>query len=317
MKRLVLALALALAACGPSAAQTEGWSPIELSATPLEMPERIGDLAVLAGFVLESPQARFGGLSGLHVFADGRLLAVADSGEWFLAELDRDPETGAPLGLRNARMALMRDESGQPFPTKEAGDAEDLAVLPDGRIAVSFEHTQSIRLYDLFGAGPMAPAAAGPPLAETARLGANRGLEALASIDEALIVGAERGHRAGPLPVWRVALGAELPVAPAYTLRAPFGYGLTAFAADEQRLWVVQRFFAPGLGLRVRLLEANLPDEPGPIAMTERAVVAAPNPVDNFEGIAVNNGLIYVISDDNFSEDQRTLLLIFAAPEAG
>ena len=39
--------------------------------------------------------------------------------------------------------------------------------------------------------------------------------------------------------------------------------------------------------------------------------------MDNFEGIAARRGaagesLIYLVSDDNFSDKQRTLLLMFA-----
>jgi hypothetical protein len=319
MKRFILVVAwLAVAACGPSAAQNDTWSPIELTATPFTMPEQVGQLRFVAGFELESPQARFGGLSDLHVFDDGRLLAISDAGEWVLADIQFDPETGVPTGLSNARMALMRNEEGDPFPNKESGDAEDLAVLPDGRIAVSFEQTQTIRIYDLFGAGPMAPAAAGPPLAETERLGANRGLEALAVLPNGeLLIGAERGRRAGPLPLWRTSIGSAQPTSPRYTLNAPLGYGLTALDHGAN-LWAVQRFYAPGLGTRIRVGTLAMPDQSGRAEFVESAEIAPPLAVDNIEGIAVRvspqGERIYLISDDNFSEDQRTLLFVFHVP---
>jgi hypothetical protein len=45
-----------------------------------------------------------------------------------------------------------------------------------------------------------------------------------------------------------------------------------------------------------------------------------PVTVDNFEGVAVRRGedgetLVYVLSDDNFNPDQRTLLLMFELGE--
>ncbi len=319
---LTLAATLALAACSPSAAQNDTWSPIALTVTPFTMPEQVGELTFRAGFVLDSPQARFGGLSDLHVFDDGRLLAITDSGEWFLAELIVDPVTGLPMGLANPRMALMRNEAGEPFPNKQTGDSEDLAVLPDGRIAVSFEQTQSIRIYDLFGAGPMAPSQPGPALAGTDRLGPNRGLEALAVLPNGdLLIGAERGSRAGASPVWRAPLSGTAPVASAHRIRPPFGYGLTAWdATPEGRILLTQRFYAPGLGTRIRVLEAALEDPEPDLGFTELAILAAPLEVDNVEGLAVQplpdgpSGpalRIYLITDDNFSDSQRTLLFVF------
>ncbi len=326
MRLGLFALALAAAACGPSAAQTDAWAPIELTATPISLPAQVGALQGRVGFVLESPQARFGGLSDLHVFEDGRLLAVTDGGEWFLADLIFDPETGLPLGLANARMALMRDERGEPFPDKDSGDAEDLAVLPDGRIAVSFEQSQTIRIYDLFGAGPLASALPGPVLAGTEGLNGNRGLEALAVLPGGdLLVGAEMGRRGRANPIWRVSSEAEGPTEPLSRLRPPPGYGLTAWDWDEgsQSIVAVERFFAPGIGLRLRLVTGTLLQSGGAFEVEELAALEPPVPIDNLEGISIqpvsgNDSRLFLISDDNYSEDQQTLLLVFdwIRPEA-
>jgi len=317
MVGLVL-LGFCAASCGPSAAQTQAWTPVEVVARPITVPAQAGALQGRVGFVLESPEARFGGLSDLHVFEDGRLLAVTDSGEWLLAELVFDPATGLPTDLASARMALMRDEAGEPFPNKASGDAEDLAVLPDGRVAVSFEQTQTIRIYDLFGAGPLAPALAGPPLAEVEGLNPNRGLEALASLPNGdLLIGAELGRRGAASPVWLLSLDAESPLEPVSRMRTPPGFGLTGWDWDSERqvLVAVQRFFAPGFGLRIRLVAGPLPPEGRAFVLEELAALAPPLPIDNIEGVSIRSveggSRLFLISDDNYSENQQTILLVF------
>ena len=61
--------------------------------------DRIGQLAWCGGLALSSPDAAFGGLSGLVLSPDGaRLTAVADNGRWFRADLRYD-ENGCLAGL--------------------------------------------------------------------------------------------------------------------------------------------------------------------------------------------------------------------------
>ncbi len=104
--------------------------------------------------------ASFGGLSGFEVLEDGRFVARATQANGLMASLVLDAN-GNLTGVANVRTALMRDERGQPFESKDAGDAEDLTQLPDGRFAVSFEQTQSIRIYDLNRDGPFGAASRG------------------------------------------------------------------------------------------------------------------------------------------------------------
>jgi hypothetical protein len=319
MRQGLLALSFLAAACNLSTAQTDVWSPIELTATPIQVPAQAGSLQGRVGFVLESPQARFGGVSDLHVFEDGRLLAITDGGEWLLADLVLHPATGLPTGVVSARMALMRDERGEPFPDKDSGDAEDLAILPDGRVAVSFEQSQSIRIYDLFGAGPSAAAQAGPSLAGVEDLNGNRGLEALALLPSGeLLLGAEMGRRGRASPVWRLSLTMDAPAPPISRLRTPPGYGLTAWDWDPTRdqIVAVERFFAPGIGLRIRLVAAALPNEGRALQPAEIATLRPPQPMDNLEGLSIQplpegGSRLFLMADDNYSEDQQTLLLVF------
>jgi hypothetical protein len=324
MKRALLAGALfALAACAPSAADSpipEQWQALELSVERVSLgAETVGRLRFRGGLELSSSQETFGGFSGLEVLDEDRLLAVSDNGLWFEARLDLG-EDGTLVGLADARVALMRDEDGQPLDGKEAADAEGLTHLPDGRFAVSFEQTQTIRIYDINRDGPFGAARAGPRLAGVARLPRNSGLEAIAAgEDGALLVGAEGGD--GVAPLWRIALDAGEPAAPriGYALRA--GYSLTGMdRAPDGAFVALERFYAPVIGARARITRfpaAALNARGESLReVAELALLAPPLAIDNFEAIATTRSVdgttrLYILSDDNFSDRQRTLLLAF------
>jgi hypothetical protein len=321
MRAVLLLLALGLGACAPSAADPpipDQWRTVEFSARPVELgAERVGRLVFRGGLDLDSDGTGLVGLSGLEVLEENRLVAVADDGDWTEARLVLD-ETGALIGVADVRTAMLRDERGEPFANKRSGDSEGLAQLPDGRLAVSFEQTQTIRLYDLNRDGPFGAAQAGPRLQNVRRLPRNVGLEALAASDDgALIVGAEGSG--GETSLWRAPLEASEPAPVAARYRPSPGFSLTGLDRLPDGGYVaVERFYAPVIGARARI--TRFTDEAlregGTIQGEELALIAPPMPVDNFEGVAavrMPDGAtrLYIVSDDNFSERQRTLLLAF------
>jgi hypothetical protein len=321
MLRLLLCVtAVALAACDRSAAGppiAEQWRGIQVSAEPLTFAsETVGRLRYRGGIEFSSEQRVFGGLSGMEVLEGERLIAISDNGDWFEARLVLN-DAGDLVGARDWRTAMMRNEEGDPFPNKQSGDSEDLAQLTDGRFAVSFEQTQSIRIYDLNRDGPFGPAVSGPRLAETRSLPNNSGLEALTSTgDGDLIVGAEGGP-AATTPIWRARLDAQSPVAPSARYPISDGYSLTSLDRLPDGSYVaLERFFAPVIGPRARIKRFTF-DADGAVAdVEELAALAPPLPLDNFEAISavrMPNGAtrLYIVSDDNFSRRQRTLLLAF------
>ncbi|HVZ99730.1 MAG TPA: esterase-like activity of phytase family protein [Caulobacterales bacterium] len=322
-------LALLLAACGVASSQQRAqfdpdqWRNISVVATPVALgAEKVGALTFRGGLDLRSTDFAFGGLSGLVVLDDGRLVAVSDNGDWLSARIDLN-ERGDLVGVAEARMALMRGADGQPFDSKEAGDSEDVTQLPDGRFAVSFEQIQRIRIYDLNRDGPFGAAAWGPPLADVRRLPRNEGLEAITTDRSgALLVGAEHGDRRGHM-IWRAPLNAREPVAPLARLRLRAGYGLAGFARlPDGDIVALERFYAPVIGVRIRLerLDAAALAE-GRVEARELALFAPPLALDNFEGVAAvrrpdGGARLYLVSDNNFSPRQRTLLFAFDLDDA-
>lgn len=341
MKRALVAL-LALVACASSDRKVEtpapveealavsGWGPdlaewtsvrVSIRAAPLsaERPDltRVGGLTFRGGLELASDDPLFGGLSGLYVDDEDRLLAVSDQGQWFAARLILD-DRGALVGLADPRMAAMRGEDGKPLDDRRQADAEDVTRLPDGRFAVSFEQIHMVRLYDLAKRGPLAPAEKSLAFAGTDKLDGNDSLEAMSAFGDALLVGAE-GFRDRPAPFWIAPLAADALPAPAGVTRTQDGFGLVALdRLPDGDFVAMERFFAPVIGVRIfirRVNAAGLRASPARWEGEPVAELAPPVTLDNFEGLAVaprkDAIRIYIVADDNFSDSQKTLIYAF------
>jgi hypothetical protein len=324
MKGFVSLVSLALlCACAPSAADApipEQWRALDVQATPVTFGDAgLSRLRFRGGVELRSNDPAFGGLSDIEVLDGNRFISQSDDGEWFEGDLVLDV-SGALTGVANMRTAMMRDEQGRPFPNKEAADSEDIAQLPDGRIAVSFEQTQTIRIYDLNRDGPFGAAVPGPPLAGVERLPLNSGLEAMTALpDGTLVVGAEGGDEP-TTPIWFAPLSAHDPVPIAAHFPLSDGYSLTSLdRMPNGDLVALERFYAPVIGARariVRIAASEVHASDAPMRVGQLAQLGPPLPVDNFEGVSavrMPSGVtrIYIVSDNNFSARQRTYLFAF------
>lgn len=315
--------ALALAACTQtSTAINEQWTNVAVTVAPVELgAAQVGVLRFRGGLVLSAPsESGFGGWSDLEVFDDGRVIAISDDGKWLSARIVLDA-SGALTGFTDTRIALMRDENGQPFPDKDSADAEDLAQLPDGRFAVSFEQTHEIRIYDFNRDGPFGAATRGPPLADVRQLPPNSSLEALAvTSDGDLIAGAEyAGH------LWRVRSAQHSIPGPVARYPLEAGFALTSLdRLPNDDLVALERFYAAPIGSQARVTTIRAQDIDGNrvVEKTELGFLQYGLTLDNFEGVAAvrraDGGVrLYILSDDNFSTRQRTLLYAFDVVEGG
>jgi hypothetical protein len=308
-----LATALFALMCACAAPPPAGWRAVEIEAEAATLgTEQAGELTFLGGVELTSRTRGFGGLSDIHVAPDGAFIAITDAGAWVRGRLMLDAR-GAPTGIADVAIAAMRDERGRAFANKAAGDSEGLATLADGRIAVSFEQTQTIRLYPPLGAAPGA-ALPGPALAETTDLPLNAGLEAIAPLGAALLVGSEDKGR-----LWLAEEGAARPAPPVGALSPPLGFGLVELdVAPGGEVLALERFYAPGAGNSIRVLELTVQDG---VRAREIAALDPPLALDNFEGLSVAEiggaRVVFLVSDNNFNDRQRTLIYAFAWPRPG
>jgi hypothetical protein len=313
--------ALAAALLAALSSWPAGADPIAIEAVPVALdpvaPERdeIGRLRYRGGLELGSPDGRFGGFSALHVDPDGRrLVALSDKGRVLSARPVHDAR-GRLVDLRRAELRPLRGADGRAL-SKRRRDAEALAPDGQGGFYVAFEQDHRIWRYPA-GRRPFeSPPMTLPMPPGLNRAPANGGVEALAALgDGRLLALAERlidgdraagwvGGASGWAPLAYRILGIFRPTAAA---RLPSGDVL-----------VLERGFRLGVELSARLLRLDpSAATPGAVLVGEElAVIRWPKSVDNMEGLAARKGpagetLIYLISDNNFSPLQRTLLLLF------
>jgi len=277
---------------------------------------RLGALEYLGGLILASDDGRFGGYSGLSVDRDGAgLWAVSDRGHWLRLDFSRDA-TGLPVGVAQAQWLPLLDETGKPLSGRR-GDAEALRRDAAGGFWVAFEREQ--RLWRYANALSRPQAVALPVAART--LPGNGGLEALALLapgESPLLIAEEALPEAeGYSPVWlrRGAVWRRLNWRHSGDFRPTDAVGL-----PDGGLLVLERDFRWASGWAARLSRVQAAD----LAQAEGAVLqsrllaewARPYANDNLEGIDTRIGpdggiWVYLLSDDNHSRMQRSLLLVF------
>ena len=283
-----------------------------------------GALAFRGGLDLTSSFAEFGGLSSLRMRPDGEhFIAISDKGRWLTGRILYD---GArPVGIAEARMAPMLAADGRPLAAQGWYDSEALAE-DEGVLYVGIERVNRIVRFDFARHGLLAraePVAVPPGLAA---LPYNKGVEALVRVPKglplagALIAISERGlDRAGNLKAFLI--GGPKPGA--FAIRRSDDFDVSdATRLPSGDLLVLERRFNWTSGVAIRLRRIALASL-APGALVDGPVLLAADmgyQIDNMEGIdvhrtAAGETVLTLISDDNFSPIQRTLLLQFMLNE--
>jgi len=287
--------------------------PLAISATPIELgpvdevSSRLPEGTSFAGgWELTADNASFGGLSDLALDGNGNLLAVVDDGAFVWINL----EDGAPNG--KGQLAYMLGADGNLLQGKSLGDAEGLEVR-NGLAIVSFERTHRISAFGIDACGAASREALLSPLPDTfaGRLvDENRGAEALAVTPEGNILFGYETVENGHSPIGAVAgfqqSGWTDEVAPNPAGYAFVGFDTARIGGTDETFWLF-RSYDPIRGNRNVLSWQGGEKE---------IVLTRPLAVDNYEGVTVEdlgNGMarVWIVSDDNFNPQQRTLLLAF------
>lgn len=284
--------------------------------------QSVGRLLWRGGLELISDDAGFGGLSALWMSQDARrAVAVSDEGRWVSFHVAYDDD-GTLASAGSARLGPLREPDGRSLAgLKDWGDAEALAVLPTGDVLVAFERQHRLNRYSAL-----------PPVAlpdQSLLPGdhppeANEGVESLVAlpgggllaISEGLTAEVE-GKRA-----WQGFVTSKETFSEWRGFQIPQDADLAPVDAqigpDQRYLYWLERGFSIIGGVRVKLKRAPLDRAlAGTLLRPEElAFLKAPLAVDNIEGLWLRRGpagetLITLLSDDNFSPLQRTLLLQF------
>jgi hypothetical protein len=287
-----------------------------------------GKLIFRAGLNLYAKTGQFGGYSALAIDPSGRsLLAISDAGSWLRATLDYD---GRRLkGLSDAVVGPLLGADGKPLHDDRERDSEGLTLVDgdtqNGTAYVSFERRHRIDRYP-FTVERFGPPTGTVPLpAGMKGMTANSGIEAMTMIRTGklkgtLVIFAEHlTDKNGNLRGWLI--GGPTPGG--IVLRRLGGFDITDAAAlpDGGIVVLERRFrFSEGIKMRIRRIAAS---ELKRGTLIEGEVLLDANDslnIDNMEAIAAHRApsgeiVLTLMSDDNFSALQRTLIMQFTLPE--
>jgi hypothetical protein len=341
--RPVAALVLALSLAGYAAPAPAQFQPDAVPEPPAKIEVRarvidafdprdpgrkqFGSLVFRGGLELSSTHKQFGGLSSIRVAADGRFLALSDRAYWLRGRIVYRGE--APAGIADAEIAPMLYSDGRPITARGWYDSEALAEDGDTSY-VALERVHRILKFDTGKRGLVARGTLVPVPPEMSKLPSNRGIECLlvaprgtaagSAIAGALIAISERGLDENR-NIRGFLIGGPRPGLFAVKPSDEFDIVDCALTPDGGLLLLERHFsFRRGVAMRIRRvpLAQVLPGAvlDGPVLMTADMGYQ----IDNMEGLSVHrapNGdtVLTLVSDDNFSFIQRTILLQFTLPD--
>ncbi len=315
IKRLALSIGLAVLAVGgvrtiyPSDSQGISIRRLVLNSDD-SAESQVGALEFIAAWELRSRNDDFGGISALTVLNDGRFVGIGDAGTLIGFELTGDGQMDSTFILS------LPGSQGPDFNYKDR-DSEGIAYDPDsGQFWVSFENKHAIRRYSkdftrqtgLVRPPEMQNWPKNKGAEGIIRLNDGRFIVVAESIDDdthkALLFSGDPIERSSTITPFRI--------------RPPSGYRVTdGVQLPDGRIAIINRAigFPQGFSAKVSLLTLGTIRRNDMVSAKVIASLASPLLVDNFEGIAFTRegeaDILWLISDNNFSIFQRTILMKF------
>jgi hypothetical protein len=314
---------LSAAAC-PRPNNAHGLIAVNVSAEPIAAfdPDdparrRFGDLEFVGGLVLTSSEPSFGGFSALLIRDDGsRLIALTDRGSWMHGRIVYS--ASRPEAISDAVMAPVLRSDGKP-----AGRWDTESITEDGGILfVGVERDNEIIRFEYGKKGFFARGISITVPPGIKDLPENQGLEALAFIPKeyplggTLIALSECAlNEAGNIKAFLI--GGPNPGA--FSVRRTGGFDITdAALLPEGDLLILERQYSEQTGVALRIRQIPLAKITPGATVDGRIIIEADSRhvIDNMEALSVHRArsgsiVLTLMSDDNFSLSQRTLLLQF------
>lgn len=324
-------LAQAQAAPKPAQAEHAVTEPVSIEVNARPIPDfeprnrsrtRFGSLQYRSGLVLTSPHRGFGGLSGIRFLDDKgeRFLALSDQGTWFTGAIRYSGSK--MIGLDDVEAAPMLNAEGRPITEKRLWyDTESLAR--DGSLVyVGLERVNQIMRFDFAKGGTRARGEVVPTPPGLRKLPYNKGLEALVFVPKGQpLAGTLIAMSEGGFDVDGNLIGFLIggPSPGQFSIkRTDKQFISDAVLLPSGELLILERKFSWFTGINIRIRSIPLKTI-APGAVVDGAVLFEADlghEIDNMEGIDahVTSGgetVLTMVSDDNFSLLQRTLLLQF------
>jgi hypothetical protein len=289
---------------------------------------RVQGLIWRGGIEMQSAADTFGGHSGIGFSGpDNRLVMVSDRGNFVSGQLIYGQE-GQPASLVGVSIDPIQNSKGAVLPRAYVRDAEALTIIPrDGKpaaVRVGFENLTRVADFDLVNGVPQGPAR---EVSIPKWLTDTRTNETL----EAVCIAPPASPIAGSTLLLTEGVIDDDGLHSAYLLghddKGPLSYASgpdtdpsdCAFLPDGDLL-VLERGVAL-LAFKIRLIRIPAAEVRAGSQMKGEVLLQSSGPdIDNMEGVAVHTGpggetRITLISDDNFNDWERSLLLEFALPD--
>ncbi len=218
-------------------------------------------------------------------------------------------QNGALAGIDRATITELRGVHEKSLAGSPEGDAEGLAHGEGGSVVVSFETRPKLLVYPRKG-GPPVHLKPPPGLKDAAK---NQGIETLTRLADGRLLALTEGlETEGGVVGW---IGGNRKPWFRLTWLTSGGFQPTGAATlPSGDVLVLERRIVPP-GARVRRLEASRIAADAVLDGEEIARFEGTLTFDNMEGIAARDdageSLVYLVSDNNYSFLQRTLLLMF------
>jgi hypothetical protein len=286
---------------------------------------RFGQLEYRGGIELTSPYKEFGGISAIRVRPDGAsFLALTDRSRWLRGRIVY--QGTRPVEIADAEMAPILGPDGKPLGARRWFDTEALAE--DGGIAyIGIERVHQIVRADVGRNGMQARAQPIPVPPELKTLPSNGSIETLVFVPRGreplagtLIAISERGFDdAGNIRGFLI--GGRSPGEFAVKRSDEFEISDGAQLPGGD-LVILERRYSLLRGVAMRMRRIPLASiRPGAVVDGPILIYADLGyEIDNMEGLSVHQTargetVFTLVSDDNFSPVQRTLLLQFSLAE--
>ncbi len=278
-----------------------------------------GKLEFLGGLELSSNHPEFGGISAARFDADGKLVMLTDKARVIVASLKRNGDK--PISLEQASITRLRTEGGKTITGARDKDSESLEIVGQAYF-IGFERNDRLQRFtrrkETFNGDRSYRVDLG-----SENIPNNRGAEALAYRSDTgklyliteMAMDDEGNHKG-----YIIANGK---IEQRLKFKNRNGFSPTdASFVDEGSLILLERYYSPltGVFLQMRRFTPVTLDGVEPFDGEILIEANRHHNIDNMEALAVSKSAdggtrLTLISDDNFSDSQRTLLLEFRLVE--
>ena len=269
--------------------------------------------------ILNSPSPAFGGFSDILISDDRKkFLAISDMGFWLKGSLNYKQDGSLKGVERNAEMGQLLNSEGKTFAVKYYADSEALCRAPESGYLVAFERVHRINRYDSGKPLDLSGKATPLPIPDHLKNAPkNGGIEAILKLpDNSIFTLTEGDDSVSPRSKAALLVNGKW-ISFEYKRNSHYRPTSAGNLADGRILILERKYRGPGtLGIRFCTINREQIKEGAILTPQFFYEINLPIPRDNYEGMDIindeeGNQWIYIISDDNFSPIQSTLLTLF------